>query len=331
MKESIFRSDRKRNTKDGKHSGCVKIRWVDILNKIFQPRINATQESRDIIDIIHSRHIHPVACFLALLYFVFIFSPFLMGINKYKYSGDVLIDIFMGIWSIVFFATTWTAIFGLFHSAALGIACLLDGYKLQSLLWFSFFATIIYAFYMVFYMGMSLTTIFIINNIGISLLIVTIGSEYFYEKTTPHLKDYLKESRREFSNWFKILEHKTHLTESDHIEMEKKIEALKRDEYVKLSDDEAEKLMLAFEMIKEHKLEIYAPIEPTISTVTPISNIEEVGKYAECPYCGSNIRETFNELGGIVRCDKCGAFHHKECFEYYGRKCGSPSCKLREA
>ncbi|MCW3129450.1 MAG: hypothetical protein N2V75_05055 [Methanophagales archaeon] len=63
-------------------------------------------------------------------------------------------------------------------------------------------------------------------------------------------------------------------------------------------------------------------------TVTPVYNIEEVGKYAECPYCGSNIRETFYEQGGIVRCDKCGALHHKECFEYYGRKCGSSTCKL---
>ena len=66
-------------------------------------------------------------------------------------------------------------------------------------------------------------------------------------------------------------------------------------------------------------------------TVTPVYNIEEVGKYAECPYCGSNIRETFYEHGGIVRCNKCGALHHKECFEYYGRKCGSSSCKLKEA
>ena len=65
-------------------------------------------------------------------------------------------------------------------------------------------------------------------------------------------------------------------------------------------------------------------------TVTPVYNIEEVGEYAECPYCGSNIRETFYEHGGIVRCNKCGALHHKECFEYYGGKCGSPSCKLKE-
>ena len=64
--------------------------------------------------------------------------------------------------------------------------------------------------------------------------------------------------------------------------------------------------------------DIYTPTLKQLDTVTPISNIEEVGKYAECPYCGSNIRETFNELGGIVRCDKCGAFHHRECFEYYG-------------
>ena len=54
--------------------------------------------------------------------------------------------------------------------------------------------------------------------------------------------------------------------------------------------------------------------------VTPIYGIEEIGKYAECPYCGSNIRDTFYELGGIVRCDRCGAFHHKECFDYYGKK-----------
>jgi hypothetical protein len=62
--------------------------------------------------------------------------------------------------------------------------------------------------------------------------------------------------------------------------------------------------------------------------VTPIYGIEEIGKYAECPYCGSNIRETFYKLSGIVRCDKCGAFHHKDCFEFFGGKCGSPTCKL---
>jgi len=78
-------------------------------------------------------------------------------------------------------------------------------------------------------------------------------------------------------------------------------------------------------------LDIYTPTLKQLDSVTPVYNIEEVGEYAECPYCGSNIRETFYELGGVVRCNKCGALHHRECFEYYGRKCGSPSCKLREA
>ncbi len=78
-------------------------------------------------------------------------------------------------------------------------------------------------------------------------------------------------------------------------------------------------------------LDIYAPIDTLkqLDNATIIYNKEEVSKYAECPYCGSNIRDTFYEHGGIVRCDKCGAFHHKECFEYYGNKCGSSSCKLR--
>ena len=85
------------------------------------------------------------------------------------------------------------------------------------------------------------------------------------------------------------------------------------------------------EDFEKESLDIYTPIKTLkqLDTVTPISNIDEVTKYAECPYCGSNMRDTFYELGGVVRCDKCGALHHKECFEYYGRKCGSPSCKLR--
>ena len=86
------------------------------------------------------------------------------------------------------------------------------------------------------------------------------------------------------------------------------------------------------DVLGDDALDIYTPTRTSKQwdTVTPVYNIEEVGEYAECPYCGSNIRETFYELGGVVRCNKCGAFHHKECFEYYGGKCGSPSCKLRE-
>jgi len=87
------------------------------------------------------------------------------------------------------------------------------------------------------------------------------------------------------------------------------------------------------EVLDKNTLDIYTPVRTSKQwdTVTPVYNIEEVGKYAECPYCGLNIRETFYELGGVVRCNKCGALHHKECFEYYGRKCGSPSCKLKDA
>ena len=82
------------------------------------------------------------------------------------------------------------------------------------------------------------------------------------------------------------------------------------------------------EVLGDDTLDIYTPTPKRWGAVTPIYSIEEVGEYAECPYCSSNIRETFYELGGIVRCDKCDAFHHKECFEFFGGKCGSPTCKL---
>ncbi|MCW3129453.1 MAG: hypothetical protein N2V75_05070 [Methanophagales archaeon] len=97
--------------------------------------------------------------------------------------------------------------------------------------------------------------------------------------------------------------------------------------------DRPETTLKIGEVLDDDTLDIYTPVRTSKQwdIVTPIDTIEEVGKYAECPYCGSNIRETFYEHGGIVRCDKCGALHHKECFEYYGRKCGSSSCKLREA
>ncbi|MCW3129452.1 MAG: hypothetical protein N2V75_05065, partial [Methanophagales archaeon] len=100
-----------------------------------------------------------------------------------------------------------------------------------------------------------------------------------------------------------------------------------------LTSDVIREKLKSLKGLRRERLDIYTPVDTLkqLDTVTPISNIEEVGKYAECPYCGSNIRETFYELGGVVRCNKCGAFHHKECFEYYGRKCGSPSCKLKEA
>jgi hypothetical protein len=85
--------------------------------------------------------------------------------------------------------------------------------------------------------------------------------------------------------------------------------------------------------LERESLDIYrsVDVQKPSETVTSISNIEEVGKYAECPYCGFNIRKTFYELGGVVRCNKCGVFHHKECFDYYGGKCGSLSCTLKNA
>ena len=255
--------------------------WVDLLNKIFQSRINAAQAG-DMQPYHKPRHhvIHLVLLYLISLFILGIICASRRTIFHFI-GGAILISVIIIVGVIYFYE---------------------DSYEARA------------------------------SN---TLPYLTIGGPPPPPQGDP--KNYLRGSRRELSNWFKTLERKTHLTESDYIEMEKKIKALKKDEYVKLSDDEAKKLMLAFEMIEEHrktvgdKFEIYAPIEPAISTVTPIYNIEEVGKYAECPYCGSNIRETFYELGGIVRCDKCGAFHHRECFEYYGNKCGSSSCKLREA
>ena len=96
--------------------------------------------------------------------------------------------------------------------------------------------------------------------------------------------------------------------------------------------DRSESTSKSGDVLNDDTLDIHMPIRTPKQwdTVTPVYNIEEVGEYAECPYCGSNIRETFYELGGVVRCNKCGALRHRECFEYYGRKCGSPSCKLKE-
>jgi hypothetical protein len=55
--------------------------------------------------------------------------------------------------------------------------------------------------------------------------------------------------------------------------------------------------------------------------------IHEVPEHAECPYGDGNIRETFYE-DTIVRCSVCGAFHHRSCFDRFG-KCGSIRCRAR--
>jgi hypothetical protein len=67
---------------------------------------------------------------------------------------------------------------------------------------------------------------------------------------------------------------------------------------------------------------------PMVGVIT-VHNIGEVIEDAECPYCKDNIRDTFYERGGVVKCAACGTFHHKEGFDYY-KRCGSKKCKLRK-
>lgn len=85
----------------------------------------------------------------------------------------------------------------------------------------------------------------------------------------------------------------------------------------------------------DNELEFNTPIQ-TMETsqilmvdVTPVFNIGDVIEDAQCPYCSSNIRDTFHEYGGIVKCTACGTFHHKKCFDDY-KICGSKKCKLRK-
>jgi hypothetical protein len=58
-----------------------------------------------------------------------------------------------------------------------------------------------------------------------------------------------------------------------------------------------------------------------------VNMLYDVPEYAECPYGDGNIRETFYE-DTIVRCSDCGAFHHRSCFDRFG-KCGSIRCRAR--
>lgn len=57
-----------------------------------------------------------------------------------------------------------------------------------------------------------------------------------------------------------------------------------------------------------------------------ITNITDVPEHAECPYCHLNIRESFYDFGGVVRCPDCGAFHHMECYQH---GCGNQTCRFR--
>jgi hypothetical protein len=56
-----------------------------------------------------------------------------------------------------------------------------------------------------------------------------------------------------------------------------------------------------------------------------VNMLHNVPEHAECPYGDGNIRETFYE-DAIVRCSACGAFHHRSCFDRFGR-CGSIRCR----
>jgi len=89
-----------------------------------------------------------------------------------------------------------------------------------------------------------------------------------------------------YIGYFNNLRTARHISEDNYNVVEKEIEKLKKgvveDVYrFKLTEEGYKKLMLALEMIKGHGLEIYAPVEPTISTVTSVSAIEEVGKNSQ--------------------------------------------------
>ncbi|RLI02851.1 hypothetical protein DRO38_03455 [Candidatus Bathyarchaeota archaeon] len=77
-------------------------------------------------------------------------------------------------------------------------------------------------------------------------------------------------------------------------------------------------------------LEIYGPT-PSTGGYSPvsISNINDIPEHAVCPYCQENIRESFYEYGGVVKCPKCGTFHHADCFRQGG--CGNPACRFRKS
>jgi hypothetical protein len=69
------------------------------------------------------------------------------------------------------------------------------------------------------------------------------------------------------------------------------------------------------------------PLDLNLQMYDLVNMFHDVPEYAECPYGDGNIRETFYE-DTIVRCSACGAFHHKSCFDRFG-KCGSIRCRAR--
>lgn len=65
----------------------------------------------------------------------------------------------------------------------------------------------------------------------------------------------------------------------------------------------------------------------THSNYSLVQDISEVSEYAECPYGDGNIRATFH-VAEIVKCTRCGVFHHKDCFDQK-EKCGSFYCSVK--
>lgn len=81
----------------------------------------------------------------------------------------------------------------------------------------------------------------------------------------------------------------------------------------------------------DDELEVYSVSVTQFDTpagVIAVPDINDVGEHAKCPICSNNIRDTFYENGGIVKCTACDVFYHKKCFDDVGQ-CESKACKFR--
>lgn len=60
-----------------------------------------------------------------------------------------------------------------------------------------------------------------------------------------------------------------------------------------------------------------------------VSNSTEVPFHATCPYCMGNIRDSFenNDLGGIIKCNRCNTHYHQACLSELNDICTSAQCK----
>lgn len=51
-----------------------------------------------------------------------------------------------------------------------------------------------------------------------------------------------------------------------------------------------------------------------------LNDNNRIPEHAECPYCKSLIKETMDQLGGVVRCT-CGTLQHKQCLQVNSNRC----------